>query len=309
MLSKLLDKSSQEETVAEFIPMRCLRHRNRGNTCNRCATACTEGAIRLDTTVRLDLETCNGCLACVAACPTEALEPPGSAYSFRNRLIFEGKSTLTIACLRNSLVSPDLSLACLKGLSDHDLIAIFLLTDGEVDVHLSPCNDCSRGKAMDAWARRVCHLTNRIPDIAKRLRIIRETPARTFREERRSFFSLLGRTTLHSARQFLRAEIDIHSPSQAGKHFPARLRYLQRAARLRPRPETDQGWYTLLFQRLRFNASCNHCGRCLGSCPSGAITIQRDNAPVISQNRDLCCGCGLCVDICPLKAVTLFPEG
>lgn len=60
-------------------------------------------------------------------------------------------------------------------------------------------------------------------------------------------------------------------------------------------PESQATRPQLLFDREK----CNGCGRCVPSCPEGAIEI-RDGRSV--TDRKLCTGAGKCVDICPAKA-------
>ena len=53
---------------------------------------------------------------------------------------------------------------------------------------------------------------------------------------------------------------------------------------------------------VMFNAAeCIHCGRCIGTCPNGAIG--KENPAMI--NHDKCTGCGECTMVCPVGALIL----
>lgn len=308
MLAELINKSADEEAPATLIAMRCLRHRNRDSTCSRCGAACPEKAIQIDTTVRINAGKCSGCLACAAVCPTEALEPPPSAYSFRHAMLPAGKPILKVACSENYFTTPDITLPCLAGLSDHDLAAFLLLSEREVRFHLDSCQECPKRKAMPAWEQRTQNLAQKLPALKARLRSITEKPVQHGNAERRAFFTLLGRSTLQSARLLLQAENGTDVKPPAGKHLPARIRYLRQVLQ-RLEDKTHQWRVEALFPDLRFHEPCNQCGRCVGSCPTGAIKVQKDSEARIIHRREQCCGCGLCVDICPLKAASFISRG
>lgn len=67
--------------------------------------------------------------------------------------------------------------------------------------------------------------------------------------------------------------------------------------------QLDTGW------RPRISNSCNaramgNCEECAEDCPIGAITIQPDALPMVS---DACHGCGACVSSCYIGALTMIP--
>jgi len=45
---------------------------------------------------------------------------------------------------------------------------------------------------------------------------------------------------------------------------------------------------------------CNICGRCVSSCPAGAITLTDETAVV---DESLCTLCKKCIDVCPTGAI------
>ena len=50
------------------------------------------------------------------------------------------------------------------------------------------------------------------------------------------------------------------------------------------------------------NKSCIACGKCVKTCPEGAIKMA-DNLPVIDY--DVCVNCGKCAEACPRKTIVV----
>lgn len=61
-------------------------------------------------------------------------------------------------------------------------------------------------------------------------------------------------------------------------------------------PELLDGGYGILYRE----SSCIRCGRCIKSCPVGAIRPHEDH---IDIDRAKCIGCGICVDACCTEAI------
>lgn len=51
---------------------------------------------------------------------------------------------------------------------------------------------------------------------------------------------------------------------------------------------------------------CNQCGRCIRSCPEGAI--YRTNDRVVKINNEHCTGCNTCVEVCPTNSMYIHPD-
>ncbi|MDR1651632.1 MAG: glycyl-radical enzyme activating protein, partial [Synergistaceae bacterium] len=62
-------------------------------------------------------------------------------------------------------------------------------------------------------------------------------------------------------------------------------------------PESQQLKPTIMFRA----DYCIHCGRCLTSCPSGALSVNNEKL----VDRAKCAGCGECANVCPTGALVL----
>ena len=47
---------------------------------------------------------------------------------------------------------------------------------------------------------------------------------------------------------------------------------------------------------------CIHCGRCMESCPSGAL-FREETYGLILADKETCAGCRVCGSVCPLQVI------
>jgi len=57
----------------------------------------------------------------------------------------------------------------------------------------------------------------------------------------------------------------------------------------------------------RSKKKCTHCGTCTAVCPTGALSIQRPEMTVVSD-ESTCSVCELCVAACPPRAMEVRPS-
>jgi ferredoxin len=55
---------------------------------------------------------------------------------------------------------------------------------------------------------------------------------------------------------------------------------------------------------VRNDAACTHCGACVPSCPTSALTVQRPSMEVLFDSEK-CVACELCISACPSRAMEL----
>ena len=57
------------------------------------------------------------------------------------------------------------------------------------------------------------------------------------------------------------------------------------------------------YSRKSGPTSCIGCGKCMRTCPSGAITVENGLAQVDPQK---CTACGQCVEACPRHVIAML---
>jgi pyruvate formate lyase activating enzyme len=64
-------------------------------------------------------------------------------------------------------------------------------------------------------------------------------------------------------------------------------------------PESNAAYPEL----MTYSSKCTGCGKCIGACPKGAISIgERDGKYISITDREKCVNCGACTEVCPHDA-------
>lgn len=53
---------------------------------------------------------------------------------------------------------------------------------------------------------------------------------------------------------------------------------------------------------------CIHCGRCMESCPSGAL-FREELYGLILADKETCAGCRVCESVCPMQVIGFDADG
>ncbi len=57
-------------------------------------------------------------------------------------------------------------------------------------------------------------------------------------------------------------------------------------------------------QRLSLDEDlCTHCTACTGQCPTGALSVDREDMSLLFRNEE-CISCGICIPACPYGALS-----
>ncbi len=131
---------------------RCLQMRFSDSSCRRCAVICPHGAVTLDGGLAINPEVCRGCLLCTSVCPVGALEQNGDFYACLAKLSKVPEPVL--GCIRTKECS-NATLACLGGLSEEHLLALYHTLAGKLTVNLSLCSGCPNSAMISTLRQRL----------------------------------------------------------------------------------------------------------------------------------------------------------
>jgi ferredoxin len=122
-------------------PERCLRSRLNTNQCQNCLESCPNKALSLDSRkICLDIAKCTGCMACVAACPQDALV---SDYDLEGILkSCQSGADVVVSCVHQIQNNPDETMTpCVGVLSKQYLVAMLLSGCQSISFNLSGCTE------------------------------------------------------------------------------------------------------------------------------------------------------------------------
>lgn len=155
-----------------FHPRRCLRNRFHGSGCERCRRECPAGALTLAASgVTIDSGKCVGCLACVAVCPSLALEIRDRRLAtLISRLLPKAGQPLTLCCEKSIRTGREIVLPCLGALSQEELAACAALADG-LTLQLVACRACLASAVAEILRTRLEQLQFRLGPAADLLLI------------------------------------------------------------------------------------------------------------------------------------------
>ena len=337
LAERLLARMARPQTTVDFTGARCLRRRFIRSACDRCARECRPQALYPgEGEVRLDSRRCTGCLACTAACPTEALSGRDSRLAKAPQRILARRGQTIICCEKSLRHGTEVILPCLGALSREHLAAYALLTGGLI-LLLAPCQDCHSPWIPDILQSRVDELHQCWQGLADqppvRLHLEAEPPELSpaaagesaghdtaggsgsggdspgpegqATPGRRDFFRAFREISVHAAAETwttLRDDGEEKEEQWAStKHEPLRIKLLQKAGEQAP---GRTALVAPLLWELKINPECTFCGACIGLCPSGAISGDRE-LDRLYFDPYLCGGCGLCQEFCPARAVEI----
>jgi ferredoxin len=304
MWQKSLRQFEIELRHPRVVDERCVHVLVEKATCRACVDVCPRGAWHLDDEqLGLDVEACDGCGLCAAACPEGAL-----LHDYRPLVIRVPEGPLAVAACEQAVGAKEARegrVPCLHALTLVAILALyregvreFLLVPGE-------CRKCPRAGNLSLFRLldRLSGLLRQrgLPDIGYRV-LGRETWLDALRQAshrdqgpRLSRRGFLRGAVGYSFEQGLRMKAGFRD---AGNYLPPG-KYLPSAPG-QPVPFTPR------FDTTR----CNGCGLCARVCPHEAIALaspRQGSESALRANGDNCTGCKLCVDLCEVGAVRIEP--
>lgn len=299
-----LRRLQQEWVIPEIIPERCVHSRCEVAECARCVDACPHDAwVLTDDSLQIDLERCDGCGLCVAACTESALE---QALLPALRM-HEGRATLLFACeMIGEGYAGEGVVPCLHAITASQWLAHYRDGYQQVLSCRGDCTHCPRYPGKDAFREQLAVLN----------RLLASRSAPTIRHAELEEEAWAGRRGEEARktdrRQFLQRAIHFtveKGMEQAGMVAATEEETLPWPATL-PAGETASQPVLWPFVPQMDALHCNGCDACAQLCPHQALQLDKDDNSQATAYRiraDHCTGCGICVDVCDQQAIRLLP--
>jgi ferredoxin len=297
-----------------LLAKRCLRRRLNTNQCTRCLDVCPSSALSLHgREISLSETQCTGCMACVTACPQDALL---SEYDIEESLaaIEQGRE-LIFSCARQRQNNPDeVIVPCVGVFSKHILATILIKGCGSARFNVAECSECNNQKASIVFFADYKLVTETFSQVLPpNLVLVHQSdPPLATTEDRRSYLLGIKENILSVTKKSF---TPISTPPQkrtSQKHEKTNSRRAPYKTKIFKNllidlsEESRQKIQALLGYSLSVTGECTCCPLCKGICPTGAIRLERS-----AQGKKLrfamqdCSGCGLCVEFCKKGALTL----
>lgn len=295
--------------IPEIIAERCVHTQCETASCVRCVEACPQDAWLLDDeSLKINVERCDGCGLCVAACTESAL---GQTLLPALRTLDE-KGTLLFACERVwEEATGEGVVPCLHSVSSSLLLEYYRNGYRQILSCRSNCETCPRYGGGDPFREQLARLNTLLANRSVPTIRHAQLTAVEWEEKRKSLptFSPQSNqeTTTASRRQFLRkamtlaVEKSINGAtaiaSEDDQPWPSKL----------PTGRNEFGKDIYPFvPELDINR-CNGCDACVQLCPHGALQLlkQEEDTEALAYHiqAERCTGCGICDDVCDQQAI------
>jgi len=278
----------------KFDYFKCLRSEFAKNECRICIDLCPDEAMVFDRKkLTLDAKRCTGCAACIGSCPTEALM--SDAFD-------PNHFTLEFAAQEKPLLSCKENLPCLAALSSEHLISIALRKQSDAICDLAHCSECSvnRDGRVYATIERTIGEANRFLELCnsdRRIGVRRDLGASEPEAGRRGLLKKLANVAKEVHEDMTMTEL-MHSSDEKQPLKRILLKNsLKMVAETLPEERTAEIDFSFVVNKRIDADTCNNCQECAMFCPTGALSVLKDNTGIIFQ-MGKCIACSVCNDVC-----------
>ncbi|BCR03705.1 (4Fe-4S)-binding protein [Desulfuromonas versatilis] len=285
----------------------CLRYRFAPADCRSCVDHCPHQALSpTPRGLELDRGSCRGCLLCLSACPSGALE--GCHLNLAEKLQQLSRHSRPVLGCAGSPSQAHERVPCLGALAHPEvLLAVAALMPQPLQLNLTACAQCPNAAIVAPLIAALKSLEQMkgFP-YAGRLELITHAPDLHYQAaglSRREFFTLFRKKSSATAVRLVdRLAASSPTPSFQNKRLPH-----FRALLLAAWPEILEDFRpqvrAAFFPRLQISQDCRGCTGCVGICPTGALTpADRSGSPPLVR-PELCGACGACSTFCRRQAI------
>lgn len=290
---------TKEAGLFRFDYFKCLRSDFAKNECSVCIELCPEKAMVFDRAkLTLDAEACTACAACIGSCPTEALV---SETFDPNRFVLEFSQS------RSEKISCKENLPCLGALSFEHLVSVALRKEGGVVCDLAHCKECRINRYADVYEAIESSIdeANRFLEFCGSIKRVEKLHEQESGADmgRRNLFKKVA----NAAREMHIDEVMSELARPEDDREPLKRVLLKNSIKLSARDlESGSGQnepFSFVSGKKIDGLSCTNCQECAMFCPTGALSILRDNTGIVFQVGK-CIACSICTDICKPNSIT-----
>lgn len=310
-LALLAELAREFPRQVTFTQDRCLRRRLNRCECVDCLDVCPAECLSIrGNQVNFSQATCTGCMACTSACPNDAFTVPG--FNLEGPLGVQPDRELMVTCSRQPQSHPnEYVIPCVGGLTTEVLLALGITRTAPTLINVSGCRNCENSSVAAAVTELLTKLQERFPELfVSRIEPIAELRPKSATEagNRRYFLSGIKQNVIST----VAARLNSMSPAEEDCRKNRRPATVRVGLVLKLLDLTDGPQraiiQSLCVYHLEVNETCTQCPLCKGICPTGALTIERDDqVKRLRTDPTLCSGCGLCVTFCKRDALQLTP--
>lgn len=323
VLSTLEHFADSDPTGLRVKADRCVHAFDAFATCRACIDECPVGALHVDDTIRLDVETCIACGACAHVCPVGAFEARGETQQvLRCAARVRDQGAIALLCAEHPPIDRGVrpvdaaivTEGCLAALGPSAYAGLAALGITQIDVYLDACASCPLAPACASIERTLDKARAALRPWLAADQIAAATDIANTAEKPWAIYlageppvarrRLLNPLSASDANATLDA-LSVDAIEQPGpKRLPReRLRLLLALGQLPPAEHmlcpAPQGGQA--FLRIGADEGCTACGACAKACPTGAIALAVDDDAQTFQLSHLaaaCTGCDACLHLC-----------
>ncbi|MBK8019876.1 MAG: 4Fe-4S binding protein [Chloroflexi bacterium] len=297
---------------------RCVNHRHQhAGQCTACASACPVSAITLTPIPAIDAGACLACGACVAVCPSDALEGVRSLVEMWRKALETAGSHENTALVCRAIGQGNFDAAripCAGALPAEFFVALALAGIDRVTLHVADCGECPALGTLAQAHQSISDASDLLTKVERMLSVewTSETPPPQRPKQagvtRRGLFSAL-RNPAALANQHGDDHLEELTTAGIGSRRALLLDALGRVDDIDPAAALqlyEDHWGAVTADASR----CIGCQMCAQFCPTEALSATVDDrSGVVTLWFDAarCTACGLCLRVCFKEALHFEP--